>query len=241
MEAKLPHKPKNFTESLNCAIEGIIHAFKTQKHIRYHYIIAMVVLGLSLVLKMPLTEFILFVFAVVILLSAEMFNTAIEEAVDLIEQKHNLKAKATKDVSAGAVLVASTGVVLMGYVVFMRYIYSPAEGALRAAEEFAPHLAVISLLGVLIGVVAIKAYGGRGRPLWGGIISGHTALAFSLWMSVTLMTLNPLVSLLTLFMAVLVWHGRLKSGVHTTGELIMGALTGVGITLAIYSVYSLIR
>ncbi len=241
MEEKLPRRPKNFTESLNCAIEGIIHAFSTQRHIRYHYMIAMVVLGVSLLLKMPLTEFILFVLAVVMLLSAEMFNTAIEETVDLIEERHHMRAKASKDVSAGAVLVASTGVILMGYVVFVRYIYSPAEEAIRSAEQFAPHLAVITLLVVLIGVVVIKAYGGRGRPLWGGIISGHTALAFSLWMSVTIITQNPLVSLLTLFMAILVWHGRLKTGVHTTGELLMGALTGVGITLAIYSVYSLVR
>ncbi len=241
MDAKLPHRPKSFTESLNCAVEGIIHAFRTQRHIRYHYIIAVVVLAVGLLLRMPLTDFTLLVFAVVILLSAEMFNTAIEEAVDLIEEKHHIRAKTSKDVSAGAVLTAGTGVVLMGYVVFVRYLYRPAEEGLKSVGEFAPHLAVISLMGVLIGVMAIKAYGGRGRPLLGGIISGHTAIAFSLWMSVTLITLNPFVSLLTLVMAVLVWHTRLKSGVHTTGELLMGALAGAGITLAIYSLYSLVR
>lgn len=44
---------------------------------------------------------------VAMVIICEMFNTAIEVVVDLIEEKYNIKAKIIKDVSAGAVLVAA--------------------------------------------------------------------------------------------------------------------------------------
>src|SRR3990170_6771275 len=88
-----PQKPSNWFEALNCAIEGIIYAFKTQKHIRYHYVIASVVLFLSLFFNLSLIEFVLFAIAVIILLAAEMFNTAIEETVNLVEERHHILAK----------------------------------------------------------------------------------------------------------------------------------------------------
>src|SRR3989337_3733360 len=97
-----PQRPSNGFEALNCAIEGVIYAFKTQKHIRYHYVIAAVVLFLSLFYNLSLIEFVLFAIAVIILLAAEMFNTAIEETVNLVEEKHHILATNAKDVSAGA-------------------------------------------------------------------------------------------------------------------------------------------
>ena len=46
-------KPKGWIGSLNCAVEGVIYAFKTQKHIKVHYLIAVGALVLSLLLKLP--------------------------------------------------------------------------------------------------------------------------------------------------------------------------------------------
>src|SRR3989339_1268318 len=77
-------KPKNVFESLNCAIEGIIYAVRHQRHIRYFFAIAAVALLLSLILNLPEVEFMLFSLSVVILLFAEMVNTAIESTVDLV-------------------------------------------------------------------------------------------------------------------------------------------------------------
>ncbi|MEE9614429.1 MAG: diacylglycerol kinase [Thermodesulfobacteriota bacterium] len=231
-------KPRNWIESLNCAIEGVIYAFKTQKHIRYHYIIAVFVLALSLILKLPLVEFVLFTMAVLFLLFAEMINTAIEEAVDLIEERHNLIAKNVKDVSAGAVLIAGVGVAVMAYVVFVRHISEPMGLALREGKEFSVHIAVVALIIVLIGVVAAKAMTGSGRPLHGGMPSGHAAVAFSLWTSVALLTLDPLVTVLTFGMAAMVSQSRMLGGIHTRFEIVLGALLGCGLTLLIFRLFS---
>src|SRR3990172_9282140 len=233
-------KPSNWFEALNCAIEGIIYAFKTQKHIRYHYVIAAIVLFLSLFLNLSLIEFVLFAIAVIMLLAAEMFNTAIEETVNLVEEKHHILAKNAKDISAGAVLISAMAGMLMGYVVFSRYIYGPVAGALISAERFALHISVIALLSVLIAVVAAKAYLGKGTPLRGGLPSGHAALSFSVWTCITLLSKEPYVSVLTFVLALMVSHSRLLKGIHTKFEIVMGAVLGAGLTFLIYYVFSMI-
>ena len=234
-------KPKNVFESLNCAIEGVIYAVRHQKHTRYFFAVAAVSLLLSLILNLPATEFVLLSFSIVILLFAEMVNTAIETAVDIIcGKKYHALAKITKDVSAGAVLISSIGVFIMGYILFSKYLIAPFSEGLRAASGYTGHVAVVALLIVLIGVVALKAYFGRGTPLHGGMPSGHAAVAFSLWASVVLLTLNPIITLLTFIMALMVSHSRLIGGIHTKLEVFLGALLGIGLTFLIFFIFSVI-
>ncbi len=237
-----PHqiiKPKGWIESLNCAIEGVIYAFKTQRHIRIHYVIAAAALFLSLFLRLPMMEFALFSITVIILLFAEMMNTALEEAVNLVEEKHHRVAKNAKDVSAGAVLIASIGVGITGYMILSKYLYEPMTGMLRGAEEFSGHVAVIALLLVFIAVVAVKATVGKGHPLHGGMPSGHSAAAFSIATSIALLTLNPLVAILSFALALMVSQSRLLGRIHTHLEVFLGALLGLGLTLLIFWAFSL--
>lgn len=230
-------KPKGWLGSFNCAVEGVLYAFRTQKHIKFHYLIATAALVLSLFLKLPILEFALFAVTVIILLFAEMLNTAIEEAVNLIEDRHHIIAKNAKDVSAGAVLISALGVAIMGYMIFSKYLYEPMGIALRSAREFSGHIAIIALLLVLIAVVVTKATVGRGQPLHGGMPSGHAAVAFSLFTSISLLTLDPLVAILSFIMATMVSHSRLVSGIHSKLEVLLGSILGLGLTLLVYSIY----
>lgn len=233
-------KPKNWLESLNCAIEGVIYAFKTQRHIRYHYVMATVALLLSLYLRLPVLEFVLFAMAIVILLFAEMMNTAIEEAVNLIEDKHNIFAKNAKDVAAGAVLISGFGVLIMLYMIFSKYLYVPIGSYLREAKMWTGHIAVITLLLVLIAVIFFKATIGKGKgsPLHGGMPSGHAALSFSMATAITLLTLEPMVAILAYIMAAMVSHSRLIANIHTRFEIVMGGLLGLGLTLLIFEIFA---
>lgn len=230
-------KPANWFESLNCAIEGILYAFKTQRHMRIHYILAAGALFLSVLLKLPMLEFALFSLSLVILLFAEMMNTAVEEAVNLIEDRHHIFARNAKDVSAGAVLIAAIGVGIMSYMIFTKYLYAPIGVGLRDMTTFSGHIAVISLLLVLISVVMLKATIGKGTPLRGGMPSGHAAIAFSLCTSIILLTLNPVVALLAVGMAVMVAHSRIEAGIHTRFEAVLGSVLGLGLTLLIFRIF----
>jgi diacylglycerol kinase (ATP) len=77
-------------------------------------------------------------------------------------------------------------------------------------------------------VIATKALTGRGRPLQGGLPSGHSAVAFAIWMAVTLIVdaHRFLISSLVLIGALLVAQTRVESGVHSTLEVFYGALLG---------------
>lgn len=240
-ESKEVVKPGNWFESLNCAIEGVIYAFKTQRHVKYHYIIAAAALFLSLFLRLPLVEFVLFSISIVVLLFAEMINTAIEEAVNLIEDRHHIIAKNAKDVAAGAVLIASFGVAIMLYMIFSKYLYGPLEAGLREVKMFSGHIAVVALLLVLISVVVLKATAGKGTPLHGGMPSGHSAVAFSLCTSISLITLNPIVTILAVIMAAMVSHSRLIGNIHTKTEILLGAVLGSGLTLLVFKLFEVIK
>ena len=230
-------KPRNSMESLNCAIEGILFAAKTQRHMRYHYIIAATILLTSLILNLPMLEFILFALTIIILLFAEMFNTAVEQVVDLVYEKHHIMAKQAKDIAAGAVLISSVGVFIMGYVIFTKYLVYPLSLILKEAKGLSGHLAVISLLIVLIAVVFSKAYFHKGRPLHGGMPSGHAAVAFSLWVSITFISLNPMVSIFTFVMAIMASHSRLIAGIHTPFEVMLGGILGAGLTFLVFYLF----
>ena len=47
------------------------------------------------------------------------------------------------------------------------------------------HLTVIALALVILLVIALKALSNRGSPLYGGLPSGHAAVAFGGWVAVT--------------------------------------------------------
>lgn len=232
-------KSKGWLHSLNCAIEGVIFAFKHERHIKVHYVIAAAALLLSLFLNLSMVEFALFAVSVVILLFAEMMNTAMEQAVNLIEDRHHIIAKNAKDISAGAVLISSIAVGITAYMIFSKHIHAPFEEALKGAAVYAGHAGVIALLLVLIAVVALKAATGKGAPLHGGMPSGHSAVAFSLFTSISLMTMNPVVVIFSFVLAIMVSHSRLVAGIHTRFEVFIGALLGIGLTLLAYKFYLL--
>lgn len=67
-------------------------------------------------------EWALIVLAIGLVVVAEMINTAIEASIDLVTDKHHPLAKMSKDVAAGAVLVAAFCSVLIGILVFWQHI-----------------------------------------------------------------------------------------------------------------------
>ena len=110
--------------SFKYAFTGIITAFKTEQNMKIHLLIALAVILMGILLKISKLEWITCLFAIIIVLAAELFNTAIETIVDMITKEKNEKAKIAKDVSAGAVLISAIGVALVGFIIFWPKILS---------------------------------------------------------------------------------------------------------------------
>ena len=228
----------SIVESFNFAFEGIIHVLRTQRNMRIHFAVAIVVLVAALVVGVEKLELIVLLLAIAFVLITEMVNTAVEGAVDVATTSFDPMAKLAKDIAAGAVLIASTVAVAVGYLVFSDRVAERSSRLLDRLSNAPAELTLIALVLTTILVIATKALTGSGSPLRGGLPSGHAAIAFAGWMAITLALHDSgrrfLVSSLALIMALLVAQTRVESGVHSATEVFYGAVLGSLVTLAVF-------
>ena len=228
---------RKWVESANYAIEGILHAVKTQRHLRYHLYSVVLILLLSLIFGISQSKFIAIAIVAIVVLSVEMLNTAIEATVDILFKEYDERARVIKDIAAGAVLITAAGAAVIGYVVFLPYLRDAFENGLNIAKHSGENVALIALVVVLILVIITKTFFGKGTPLRGGMPSGHTAVAFSVWVAVIFLTEAFLPSFLILILAVLIAQGRVSVGAHKPWEVILGAMLGSAITFALFKLF----
>jgi diacylglycerol kinase (ATP) len=200
---------------------------------RNHFIAAVAVLLSALFLRVTPVEFALLAISILSVLCAELINTAIEAIVDLVSPNYHPLAKTAKDTAAGAVLTAALGAAIMAYLILAKYVL-PLYGKVLAMFGSPADLGtIVSVLIVIIAVIMIKSFSGKGTPLQGGLPSGHAAIAFSIATAVSLNTADPLISLLCLVLAGMVSQSRLLMRIHSTREVVSGALIGGGITMIV--------
>ncbi len=231
-------KPKSWTQSANVAIEGIIYSVKTQRHMRYHLFAALAALILSLILDISRTEFILLCMAIVLVLATEMLNTAVEVIVDMIEDAYHPLAKIAKDIAAGVVLIASIGALTLAYLILYPALRNAvARGLWHVRKAQDDVVAFVSLAAVVIIVVIVKAFLGKGEPLRGGMPSGHAAVSVSIWVAAVYLTQSVPVGILTFVLALMVSWSRWSSGIHRPGEVAAGAALGAGLTALFFWIF----
>jgi len=229
---------RKWIKSASHAIEGILHAAKTQRHMRYHLYTAIVILITAFVLGVRGTDLVLLVALATLVISIEMINTAIEIITDILFKEYDPRAKAIKDTAAGAVLITAIGAVLIGYIL----LFEPAKNffneGMVIAKRSGPDIAVVALVVVLILVVITKSLYGKGEPLRGGMPSGHSAVGFSIWVAVTLLTESFMASTLVLVMAVSIAQSRVAVGIHRPREVLFGALLGTIVTFLLFKIFA---
>ena len=108
----------NIIEAFNVAIQGILYTFKYERNMKIHYFIAFLVLIISLRFDLSKLEMMILILSISLVIIAEMFNTAIENTVDLVTDKYHNLAKIAKDVAAGGVLISALNAVAVGYLIF---------------------------------------------------------------------------------------------------------------------------
>ncbi len=229
---------RQWLKSANFAIEGILHGTKTQRHLRYHFCSAALVLVGSYVIGVSRVEFLIIALAVILVLSTEMLNSAVEAVVDLLSPEFSEKARVAKDIAAGAVLIAAVGAAVIGYIILFPHIEAFFHAGFRIAKHSKGDTSLIAFILVMISVIIAKSHFGKGHPLSGGFPSGHAALAFSIWMSVTYVTEDFRISLLCFILAAAIAQSRVAVKVHTPWEVIAGALMGSALTFLLFALFS---
>lgn len=69
----------------------------------------------KLVFNLNKAEFLIFLFTIILIIFAEMVNTAIETVVDLYVDVYHPKAKIAKDVAAGGVVITAINAIIVAY------------------------------------------------------------------------------------------------------------------------------
>lgn len=107
-----------FVKGFGFALKGLLYALATQLNFKIHCLMAVAVVATGLIIGLSTSEWLWIALAMVLVLMAELFNTAIEELVNLVSPNFSPQAGLVKDLAAGAVLVVAVFAFIVGILVF---------------------------------------------------------------------------------------------------------------------------
>ncbi|MBS6020412.1 MAG: diacylglycerol kinase [Leptotrichia wadei] len=228
-------RDKRLVDSFNFAIEGLISALKNEKHMKVHILAAIIIVILAIIINASKVEILIISLSVSFVIITELVNTAVEAIIDLVSPERHPLAKLAKDVAAGAVLVAAINALCVGYLLFYDKLLDIFDGAnrLHVIAGRKGNISILILILVSILVIVLKTFFRKGTPLEGGMPSGHSAIAFAAFGILVFMTSDVRILVLGFFMAALVAQSRVKSGIHSIREVLVGGLLGFSVAFVI--------
>lgn len=111
-------------ESIYLAVQGIWQAIKTERNVKIELGFALLAICAGFAFNISQAEWLAIIIIIFAVLSAEIFNSAIEGVCNLVRDEEHLGYKETKlirDIAAGAVMLLALGSVILGLVIFLPY------------------------------------------------------------------------------------------------------------------------
>jgi diacylglycerol kinase len=106
---------KSFTYAFN----GLKVLFREEHNSRIHLFATVLVIIAAVLLKLSVLEWAAVAFAIGLVFTGEIFNTAIEDLSDVVCPEHDERIKKVKDMAAAAVLVNAITAAAIGLLVFV--------------------------------------------------------------------------------------------------------------------------
>ncbi|MFB0947519.1 MAG: diacylglycerol kinase (ATP) [Spirosomataceae bacterium] len=110
---------KKTLKSFKYAFQGIGDLARFENNFRVHLFVVVVVILSSVTLRINRKEWMIVVFLIGFVLTAEAFNTAIEKICDFIHPEFHPDIGKIKDLAAGGVLIAVLTAVVIGLIIFV--------------------------------------------------------------------------------------------------------------------------
>jgi diacylglycerol kinase (ATP) len=234
-----------------------VQVFRNERHMRFHFWSAIVISLLAAAVRVPLLELLFVWSAIILVIIAEMFNTAIEDLVDLAARGWSEKAGRVKDIAAGIVLAACVYAAAVFVLVFFRAeriteyenllgalaalltggrseFYGRAARSMLSREIPIGELTATGLVMLALLIVILKERVGLGRFASGGWVSGHAAVSFFLATMIAFGLMNAWVAGAAYALASLVAQSRVEGHIHTWAESIRGAAIGAVLGIALF-------
>ena len=232
-------KNSSFIDAWKNSFNGIIYATTTQSNIKRQLIIAVVVVIISLFFNLNRAEFLCFLFTIVLILFAEMVNTAIETVVDLYVDVYHPKAKIAKDVAAGGVVITTINAIIVAYFLFFDKITDIGLTFIHNVTNSPSHLAFSIMIITIIAILALIAYAKTNKHKGFNekfVPSGHATIAFAANTLIWLLTDNFVILILSLVMAILLAESRIAAKEHKLSEVVFSACFGTIMVLILYGI-----
>ncbi|WP_377326912.1 diacylglycerol kinase family protein [Piscibacillus salipiscarius] len=100
-------------------MRGIYKAIELEFNMKIHIVSMLVVIFTGIWLKIEPIEWLFIILAIAVVLIAETLNTAIENITDVLFKERDEQARNIKDISSGAVLLASIFAAIVGVIIFV--------------------------------------------------------------------------------------------------------------------------
>lgn len=116
------HKKFSFArriKSFKYAFNGLKIVFREEHNARIHLFVSLIVIICGFVFKISIQEWIIVCFAIGLVISMEIINSAIENLSNFVSQEYHDLIKKVKDLSAAAVLISVVSSVIAGLLIFL--------------------------------------------------------------------------------------------------------------------------
>src|SRR5688572_10365929 len=114
---------KSFLKSFQFAARGLRMAFADERNLRIHTGVALTVIVAGIYFQITTQEWCILILCIGIVFGFELLNSAIENLTDLVSPQYQPLAGKVKDISAGAVLIVSVMALVIGLLIFCKYLY----------------------------------------------------------------------------------------------------------------------
>ena len=112
-------RPRTWYEKFRDAFRGVRSGMRGQLSFRVHIVMAIAVIIAATVMRMNMWQWCLLLLCIAGVLTAEMFNSALEHFAKAVEKDHNPQIGEALDTASAAVLFASLGAALVGSIIFL--------------------------------------------------------------------------------------------------------------------------
>lgn len=109
-------------KSFAYALQGMAFLVRTEPNARVHLLATILVCAAGVYFSLSRADWLWIVAAIVLVWSAEAFNTALEQLADALHPERHPGIGRAKDAAAAAVLIAALGAAVIGGVVFMPHL-----------------------------------------------------------------------------------------------------------------------
>ena len=111
--------PRTWSQKFRDAFRGMVRGVQGQQSFTVHFVVSGLVVGVAAALRVDLVEWYVLIVCILVVLVAEMFNSALESMAKAITGQQHPHLGDALDISSAAVLLASLGASIVGAIIFL--------------------------------------------------------------------------------------------------------------------------